>query len=329
MRKYLAFGLIFVFGLFILYMLNGFFSPIFAAVVLAIIIYPIYNYILKKTGNKVLSASLIIIGVLLVVIIPLSTISGILFGQIQNFNLDPEKVIKYENTLNDVFGVNVSIDTTISQIESFIKDQSRETFPKLISMTSNVLLSIFIMFFILFYLLTEKSVIINELKNLLPFSRSASQKLLNESSGIIKAVLIGQVLTAVVQGFLGMISFIIVGVQGAIVWGIIMIILSIIPVIGAFIIWVPVGLFLLLEGYAWQGIFVLLWGAIVVSQIDNFIRPVLVNKFSTKIHPLETFLGIFAGLAFFGLIGVIMGPLIFSLFKILVNVFKDEYGDLS
>ena len=125
-----------------------------------------------------------------------------------------------------------------------------------------------------------------------------------------------------------MISFFIVGLNGALLWGIIMIILSVIPLVGAFIIWIPAGLFLLIEGQIWQGIFVLVWGAVIVSQVDNIIRPYLVNRFA-DIHPVDTLLGVFIGLPVFGLIGVIIGPLIIAMFKLLVNVYRKEYDNNS
>ena len=95
--------------------------------------------------------------------------------------------------------------------------------------------------------------------------------------------------------------------------------------LGAFLVWLPAGLFLLLEGSLWGGIFVLAWGALVVGNIDNFVRPKLVNRFA-DIHPLETFLGIFIGIAHFDLIGIILGPLILSQFKVLLRVFRKEYA---
>ena len=104
-----------------------------------------------------------------------------------------------------------------------------------------------------------------------------------------------------------------------------MTILSIIPVVGAFLIWLPAGIFLLISGQIWEGVFVLVWGVLVVSQVDNFIRPKLVNKFA-NIHPLETFLGVFMGLSFFGFIGILIGPLIISLFTTLIRIFRKEFN---
>lgn len=328
-RKILAFGFVFLFALALLFMLREYFTPIFAAIVFAIILYPVYKYLEKKTKKPIVSALIVILGLLLLILIPISALAGVLFNQVQNFDISEEKIIKYENTILDLTGVSISFSETFNQAESYIKAQARDILPEFISKTSNFLLSTFIMFFILFYLLIQKDIFLREFKNFLPFSKNGSDMLASQSSDIIKAVLIGQVLTAVIQGVLGMVSFIIAGVNGAIFWGIIMIVLSIIPMVGAFLIWVPVGLFLLLDGYLWQGIFVLAWGALVVSQIDNLIRPKLVNKFSSNIHPLETFLGIFIGLLYFGIIGIIVGPLMISIFKVVVMVFRKEYGSLK
>lgn len=325
-KKIFAFTLILLMAILVLYLLKDFFTPILVAIILAILTYPIYNYINKKTKKPTLSASLIILIIILLILIPVSILSGLLISQLQNFNYDENQVLMLEEKVNSFAGTSYSFLDLFDQFQEYVKDEATKSFSKIVGFTSNFLLSLFIMFFILFYLLVEKDIFIRELKRFLPFSNNGSKRLIVETNGMIKAILLGQFFTAVVQGILGMISFLIVGINGAIFWGFIMIILSLIPVVGAFIIWVPVGVYLLLEGQIWQGVFVLLWGGLVVSQIDNLIRPKLINRFSSIIHPLETLLGIFAGLALFGFIGIIIGPLIFSLLKILILIYREDYS---
>jgi predicted PurR-regulated permease PerM len=250
--------------------------------------------------------------------------AGVFVNQVNSFNPQNLDLERYEQSIYDLTGRNVSLSETFTTLGNALKQDVRETFPRFVTFTSNFLLSTFVMFFVMFYLLIEKDRFINMVRKILPFSKKNSNKLIDESGKVTKAILIGQVLTAIIQGLLGMFSFLIVGINGAFFWGIIMIILSIIPVIGVFLVWVPAGIILLLEGQIWQGIFVLVWGALVVSQIDNIVRPKLVNKFA-KIHPLETFLGVIIGLTTFGIVGLILGPLIVSLFRTLISVYVIEY----
>jgi len=257
---------------------------------------------------------------------PLSTIGGLMLNQINNIQIDQTSITNLETTISNLTGKNVSISDGILFVENKIKSEFGNILSKTISITSSFLLSTFIMFFVVFYLLTDKKLFLNSLIFMMPFSTKNSKHLIEESEKVTKAILIGQVLTATVQGILGMIAFFIAGINNAFLWGIIMIILSIIPVVGAFLVWVPAGIYLLINNEIGMGIFVLLWGFLVISQIDNFIRPKLIGKFA-NIHPLETFIGIFMGLSFFGFIGIIIGPLIISLFNTLIKVYIKEYSN--
>lgn len=323
-KKYFALGLVLIFGLIILYMLRDFLTPIVAAIILSFLVYPVYDYFLRKTKKEVLSASLVIVFVLLVIFIPLSIGASVALNQINNLDLDSEGYAKYEQTIFELTGAEVSISDGVNNIGSLFKSEAKTTLPKFVSLTSNFLISTFVMFFVMFYLLLDKSRVINFVCNILPFSKKNSKLLVNESGKVTRAILIGQVLTAMIQGFLGMFSFIIAGVSGALFWGFVMMILSVIPVIGAFLIWLPAGIILLIEGQIWQGVFVLVWGVVVVSNVDNIVRPKLVGKFA-DIHPLEVFLGVIIGLSTFGMIGIVLGPLIVSLFKTLIKVYHQEY----
>ncbi|MFW6286299.1 MAG: AI-2E family transporter [Nanoarchaeota archaeon] len=325
-KFYFAIGIISIFTILIFFMLKSYINAILTSIVLTFLVYPIYVALLNKIKNKSLSAALILFGVLFLILVPLTIFSGVFLNYVNNMDLSEQKIEQYENSINSITGIEISIADTILTIENKLKSEARSTLPKILSFTSNFLLSSFIIFFIMFYLLVQKEIFMKYFIMLLPFSTKGSKHLIDEGGKIIRAVLIGQVLTAVVQGTLGMISFFIAGVSGAFFWGIVMIILSIIPVVGAFLIWLPVGIFLILEGNYFMGGFVLIWGAVVVSQIDNFIRPKLVEKFA-KIHPLETFIGVLAGIGTFGFIGIILGPLFLSLFKTFLKIFIKEYID--
>lgn len=325
-KRYFALGLVVIFGLVILYMLRNFLTPVVVAIILTFLVYPIYNYFMKKTnGKEIISASFVIVFVLLVVFIPLSVGASMVLDQVNNLDLNSDKYIKYEQVIYELTGNNVSINDGIKNIGTMFKSEATSTLPKFVSITSNFLISTFIMFFVMFYLLIDKDKVLKLLSEILPFSKKNSKFLILESGKVTRAILIGQVLTAIIQGLLGMFSFIVAGVSGAFFWGFIMILLSVIPVIGAFLIWLPTGLFLLIDGQIWQGVFVLLWGVIVVSNVDNIVRPKLVGKFA-DIHPLEVFLGVIIGLSTFGMIGIVLGPLIVSLFKTLIKVYQQEYS---
>lgn len=105
-----------------------------------------------------------------------------------------------------------------------------------------------------------------------------------------------------------------------------MIVLSLIPMVGAFLVWFPAGILLLLQGEIGMAIFILAWGGLVVSQIDNVVRPILVTRYY-NIHPLFVILGVFAGLSVFGILGIIIGHLLFELFILVYSIYREEYGE--
>ncbi len=324
-KKYFALSLIFIIGFAIIYLMRDYLTPIFGAIVFTFLLYPIYNYLNEKRGySQITSASIILSGILLLILVPLFLFGGIIVSQINNLDLSEETLMKYEQRIYELTGTQISISDSILAFQNSIKEDIKSTLPRLISSSTNFLLSTFIMFFVMFYLLIEKDKFYEMFISILPFSKKNSNYLMSESKKVIVAVLIGQVLTAIIQGTLGMLSFIVAGIEGALFWGVVMIILSIIPVVGAFLVWLPAGIFLILNGDIIAGIGILLWGGLVVSQVDNIVRPKLVNKFA-DIHPLETFLGIFMGISAFGIIGILIGPLILSLFSTLIRVFRQEY----
>jgi predicted PurR-regulated permease PerM len=305
-------------------MARPFFTPIAAAVIIAFMAYPVFAGIQRMTGRPIVSATLVIVGIVLFVIIPVSMIGGVMLSQVNKLDFNEERLSELEAQVESLTGQEVTLTEYFVTIENYVKSEFRNWLPKVVSITSNFLIGLGIMFFILFYLLLQKDMFIRETIRLLPFSKKGSTKLLTESGHIVRAVLIGQVLTALIQGALGMFSFIVVGVEGAFLWGVLMVVLSLIPVVGAFLVWIPVGAFLLLDGLVWQAIFVFAWGGLIVSQVDNFVRPKLVNQFY-NIHPLETFIGIFIGIAQFGMLGIILGPFMVSLFKVLITIFREDY----
>jgi len=126
---------------------------------------------------------------------------------------------------------------------------------------------------------------------------------------------------AIVQGTLGGLAFWILGLPSAIVWGVAMIFLSMIPMLGAFIVWVPAAIYLFATGHYVKGVVLVLWGTLVIGMIDNFLRPKLVGG-RTKLHELLIFFAVLGGLQVFGVLGIVLGPVVLAITLALVDVFR-------
>ncbi len=141
---------------------------------------------------------------------------------------------------------------------------------------------------------------------------------------VTQAVLYGQVLTAVIQGALGGLGLLVLGVPNALFWGAMMMITAFVPVLGTPLIWVPAGVGLIMDGAITRGALLLAYGVIVVMNIDNFLRPRLVSE-RAKVHPVLILIGVLGGLRVFGFIGMLVGPLILALLVALIKFYEQNY----
>jgi predicted PurR-regulated permease PerM len=198
--------------------------------------------------------------------------------------------------------------------------------PRMIFSITRFILLVFITFFILYYLLINSGRVITTFKDYFPISYANCNILLDEMGKRTKALILGQLLVAIVQGVLGGAGFFICGIPGAILWGLVMVIVSFIPFFGAGLVWFPASIIQLVGGHYYSGIGILLWGALIVSTIDNIIRPKLTSALG-KIHPVTVLLGVFIGLKEWGFIGLVIGPLMISVLLILIRMFREEYID--
>ena len=184
----------------------------------------------------------------------------------------------------------------------------------------------FVVFFSLYYLFKDGDTIIKKIMALSPLKNTQENQLLKNFISVSNATLKGSLVIAIIQGILMTIIFLITGVSSPIIWGVITILVSLIPMFGAGLVWLPAGVIMLLLGNIWQGILIISFGALVVSVIDNFLRPRLVGK-ETSLHPILVFLSTIGGIALFGLIGILLGPVIIVFFISLLDIYQIEFKD--
>lgn len=178
-------------------------------------------------------------------------------------------------------------------------------------------------FYILFYFLRDRSAALESLRPLSPLSKLDMNRLFNEIIDTVHATLYGTLAVAIVQGTLGGLMFWWLGLPAPLLWGIVMGLLAIVPVLGAFVIWIPAALFLALEGSEGKALLLTLWGAIVVGGIDNLLYPMLVGS-RLKMHTILAFISIVGGLIVFGPSGLILGPVIFTVTRFLLEIWSSR-----
>lgn len=316
-----------------------FLSSIVIALILTVVFYGTYKKFLMWTGNrKSLSSFLTCFLILLIIVIPFTVIFGLLTKEASEvykyISQDEQFYQKYivnniENVKSlpimqsfDIDGRLVDQDIT-SSLQSF--SQGFLVFiQKAYQNVVGFIVWIFVMFFSLYYFFIEGSDIKKRIMYLSPLRDEHEAKLLGRFVSMSKATLKGTVIIGLIQGVLGGVMFAIAGIPSFVIWGVVMVVFSIIPAAGSGIIWAPAGIIMLALGNTWQGVFILLFGGIVISLMDNILRPKLVGN-DTEMHPLLVLFATLGGLIAFGFIGFIIGPIIIALFLSLWDIYGIEF----
>lgn len=186
-----------------------------------------------------------------------------------------------------------------------------------------------VLLYTMFFFLTDGPVLLRTVLGYLPLPASDTEHLIERFVSVTRATLKGTILIGMLQGTLGGLAFWALGIEGAIFWGALMTLLSIIPGVGSAVVWLPAGGLLLATGHVWQGIALPLWGTVVIGTVDNLLRPVLVGH-DTQMHELLIFFSTLGGLLVFGAMGFILGPILAALFVTVWAMFGVAFrGELA
>jgi len=294
--------------------------------ILTYTLFPIYQFLSQRTGKPGLSAGLAIILALLVMILPTVYLVSELVDQVSGayttLKTDSLKQVGdyFSSLTNGQVDFQEILDAALEQVRQSIVGFA----PNILGSISELLLGLFIMFFVMFYGFREGQSFITYLKNLLPLEAGLKDSLFHQMRTVTQAVLYGQVLTAVIQGALGGLGLLVCGVPNALFWGAIMMITAFLPLLGTPLIWVPAGVGLIMDGSMTRGILLLIYGATIVMNIDNFLRPRLVSGRS-NVHPVLILIGVLGGLRVFGFVGMLVGPLVMAILVALIKFYEQNY----
>jgi predicted PurR-regulated permease PerM len=326
-------------SIYLLYqILSPFLSSIVWAILLAMISYPLFkklHNLFKKRG--VLSALIMTLLVLVVIVLPLTLLMASLASDVVNLYHQVEEMIKtgqlqaYFERVKEIpilkpvlarVGKHVDLDPlplllkNVNQISTFIFNQTTT----LLKGFSTFVTGFFFTLLSLYYLFKDGSTLFERLKEAAPLPAKEKDLLIQRFKDMIYATIYGGVLIAMIQGVLGGLSFWILGLPSPIFWGTAMGLLSFIPIGGTALIWAPAAIILVIGGAVLKGIVLVGIGVFVISMVDNLLRPFFIST-RTNIHPLLLFFAVLGGVQAFGLIGLIAGPLIATLFLTLVEIY--------
>ncbi len=295
---------------FSLILIKPYVSAILTGIVLAYIFYPLYKLLNKIIRNKNLSSLLMCIFIIAIIVLPMFFVANALIKESFNF---------YNEAKSSTIDIELPGILEGQEVEKYLKDMLGRGSLLVIDSVSAFIFSIpgrivdmFIIMFLMFYLFKEGETMLARFRDLLPFDKKTIDSLYKGFADITFAVIYGLVVTAVVQGIVGGIGFYLFKIPNPILWGTVMALIAVIPFLGPFLVWLPIGLFQLFYGNRFAGIGILIYGILVISTIDNIIRPKIIGS-RAKLHPVLVLLGVVGGINLLGLIGVVIGPLILAL----------------
>lgn len=338
-RMYIKYGS-FVIVLFILYLayliVKPFVLPIVTAAIIAYVFYPIYKFINRRLKKRNLSAFIMCFFVFILVVLPSLFILNSLLREIpsaytwvteslQNSRLWQEYV--YEQLYTD-FGIDFNLGDIIKSISATLLKGIQGFLTSVPSKILNVTISAFFLFFFF----RDGYGIIKRLAYYLPFNKKETTILFRETKKMADAVIYGQIITSVIQGILATIAYSVVGLNAPLFWGILTLFGSLIPMVGPGLVYIPLSITLIVTSFAAsntfgviKGILLLLFSLGVISSVDNIVKPLVISD-KVKIHPALIVLGVVGGLTAFGVIGVILGPLILAFLMTLFNIYEMKEG---
>ena len=337
---YFFFLLLFGVAVVVFFIFQPFLTAIVAAAILSALFQGVYHRFERLLrGHRAWSSFLTCLVAITIIVTPILLVLSLAVGEANALY----KTLSEESSLDNFIGRTVASVQNTPYLSMFLNSETlnKETILSDVKQFSQNALGllqaayqgvthfvfwIFIMFFSLFYFLIDGKSAIRYIMQMSPLRNEHDKLLIQKFVSISRATLKGTLVVAVIQGFLGGLMFWIAGIPSPAIWGLIMVILSIIPMIGTGIIWIPAGIILLLLGNIWQGVFILAVGAGIISSVDNVLRPKLVGR-DTQMHPLLIFFATLGGIAFFGLPGFIIGPIIVALFMALTEIYNIEFRD--
>ena len=323
-------------------MISGFINSLLLAAILAGLSNPLYRQILKLfKGHRAVASAVTMLIVVFVVLLPASAFLTILVGEaismtgqvvpwVEQQVREPSEIDRWVQGLPYLEQLQPFQDQIIAKLGQLASNVGTFLINSLAATTRGTAIfffHLFVMLYAMFFFLMDGPKILDKILYYMPLSAEDEQRMVERFVSVTRATIKGTLVIGIVQGGLAGIAFAVVGIDGAVFWGTIMAILSIIPGIGTALVWVPAVVYLVATGHMGAAIGLFIWCAAVVGTVDNVLRPWLVGK-DTKMPDLLILLGTLGGLLVFGATGIIIGPIIAALFVTVWDIYGTAFKDV-
>jgi predicted PurR-regulated permease PerM len=322
-RRQRAATFVLVLGIGLAYALWPFSTGLLGALVLYVVFAPVYRSLIARGVRPGIAAGIVVVFALVLVVGPGISFVGLVANEAQGMAAGVIKsplLGRLRELRVGPYDIGAQIEALGSQLVSWVGASALSV----VGTATRLGIQLTITFFGLFYLLLAPAGAWSSLRPFIPFSAENAEVLRARFRDVTFSTLIGTGLTAAVQGLLVGLAFWATGLANALFWGVVTVIVAILPVVGSGLVWGPGAVALALGGHYGWAIALAVWGILVVGNVDNVIRPYVFRRWA-RIHPFITVIGAFAGIRWFGLLGLLIGPLAISYFFELIRMYRAEY----
>lgn len=322
-------------------MINSFLMPLLMAGIFSAMLKPTHRWLSNKLGGRQNLASILtIIGIVALVLVPLSVLVGIVAAQavsvsqsvtpfVQSFIDEPSVATQYLSKLpfyEQILPYRDFIFERIGHVVATVSTFLVNSLSSVTKLTVNAIFGSIIMLYVMFYFFTMGDVLLNKILYYLPLRDDEERRLLKQFTSVTRATIKGTLIIGIMQGSICGFCFFLAGIDGSVFWGTLMAVASVIPAFGTAIVWGPALVVLVLIG-DFAGVFILAIGCgLIAGNLDNLVRPRLVGK-DTEMHDLYVLFGTLGGISMFGILGIIIGPIIAALFMTVWDIYGDSFKD--
>lgn len=330
----------------VVHLLFGFITPVVMAIVIVSIFNPIYLRLLKFFGHRdYLAAAISTLLVFLGVMIPLSAFlialvqQGLALFQTTQFLTSSANIASWVTSLKSYlemladylssFGINISADHILKLATSFSQALSTRIYESIGLIATNILslsLNFVLTVALVFVFFVSGKAVKHFVVDLIPLPDDEKERLVKRFRELSMAVFVGNGLISLLEGVLGGLSFLVFGISGALIWGVVMVITAFLPVVGAAIVVIPAAIYLFLMGQTWQAIVFLCFNTVQLVVLETFVKPRVIGT-KSQMHAALVFMSILAGIQIYGIFGLFYGPLLVTLFLALAEIYKEHYRD--
>ena len=320
------------------FIVRPFLIPVLAGIIIAYTFRPVYKRVLTWVKYPTLASLLVTLFILALVTIPAVFIVNTMSRETYVLYIQGKELLLSSNiyqwcrsdlcqNLQSWFNLNQvqrSIQKSLQVGTEYLREETTQFFLTL----PRRALEIFIIMITTFYLLRDAERVKETIRRLLSTNPQTQRAIFDRFSSVMFGVVYGSLVVAAIQGIAGMIGFWLFGISSPITWGVVMFFLALIPLVGTGLVWIPASLILVIEGLLgnssiWKGIGLFLYGALIISTIDNLIKPKIIGD-NIRVHPLVILIGTFGGLALMGVPGIIVGPVVLAMSLTLLNLYIDS-----